>query len=496
MRLLYITLTVAALSVGAYLSRDLRGTLNDAPERTMTSSGTEIPNPNGPAATVLEPLSVLDRDVQIRVHELLADQQDKSGGIEGDSRTPHVVRAGSQPIRHPARLHDQMITPGNFEYVGAFRPPHVEFDGVTFGYGGWGIAYRPDGDPDGADDGFPGSLFLVGHPQHQLVAELSIPVPFVSRLKLADELPVGHVLQPFFDVTGGVQKAMSGDSSEPFQIGGLLVTGHKLHWTLHKFYNVQGIDYPSHGTAELGQIPTKAAGPWHLGPADTGIPEWHSYKHAGYILEIPQSEADQWFGGRNLISGLQISTGLQYSSQGPAMFAYRLPNENLPPGSTLDAVPLCWYSEEQPLPGHHPADRWTGSAWLTLGKKQAVIVVGRISHGEVHYGEPRPGDCSPYKGYHGPPYDVEVAFYSPASLIHVAHGSTPALGLAPWLRWTNTFDGGSISQYLFRTCGQDVGGLAYDRDHNLLYLTQIDAALTSDNKFETLPIIHVFRIVE
>ena len=64
-----------------------------------------------------------------------------------------------------------------------------------------------------------------------------------------------------------------------------------------------------------------AVRPWHLGPFDSDVPECHAYKHAGYICEAPASAAAA-FGGRTILSGLQISTGLQTSSQGPALFTY------------------------------------------------------------------------------------------------------------------------------------------------------------------------------
>ncbi len=402
----------------------------------------------------------------------------------------------SPPVRHRAGLHDSMITPGNFEYVGAIRPPHIQQNGTTFAYGGWAVAYRPDGDPNGPDDGFPGSLFLLGHQEHQKVAELSIPAPVNSRMKRADDLPVMDILQPFSDITDGLLEEMTAGSSEHFHLGGMVVTNKLLHWTMHKYYNVENIDYPSHGTSGLDLRTSIAEGLWHLGPMNTGRPEFHSYKHAGYIFEIPKNEADRWFGGKNLISGLQISTGLQASSQGPAMFAYALPPQPLPHNASIDATPLVWYSMHEPLAGHHPADRWAGGAWLTLGNKQAVIVIGRKALGDIYYGEARPQDCTSDKGYHGPPYEAQIVFYSPASLIHAAHGKLQSAGLKPWLRWDGNFDGGGLNQYLFDTCNKYIGGMAYDRERNLLYIVQIDAGKTSDNDFETVPVVHVFRVVE
>lgn len=425
-----------------------------------------------------------------------ADNLDPADNLGSVVLRPVPQRQDSHPIRHQARLHDQMITPGNFEYRGAFRPPHVRLNGTTFAYGGWALAYRPDGDPDGPDDGTPGSLYIVGHQAEQKVAEISIPAPFVSPHQEMDDLPVAEVLQPFEDLTGGILDEMNVGSATPFQIGGMLVTGGRIHWTIHKYYNVDGKDFPSHGTSDLNLLMSIPDGPWHLGPMGSGSPEWHSYKQAGYIFQIPEQDASAWFGGLDLISGLQISTGLQYSSQGPAFFAYRLPSEGTFRNASLPAVPLAWYSEQVPLAMHHPSDRWIGAAWLTLGKKSAVVVVGRKALGEFYYGEARPGDCTQDKGYHGPPYEVDALFYSPASLIQAAHGRIQAPAVQPWLRWDGQFDGGSLSQYMFSTCTQEVGGMSYDRERSLLYLVQISAGRTSDNEFEPLPIVHVFRITE
>ena len=173
-----------------------------------------------------------------------------------------------------------------------------------------------------------------------------------------------------------------------------------------------------------------------------------------------------------------------------------LPEEDTLPNTQLPAIPLCWSPQEQPLAGHHPADRWTGGAWLTLGDKQAVVIAGRKSLGEYYYGEARPHDCTPDKGYHGTPYEFQLLFYSPQSLIHAAHGSLPPTSVQPWLRWSGQFEGGGPGQYLIETCSKHTGGLAYDREHNLLYVSQVEAGTTSDQEFEPLPAIHVFRIVE
>lgn len=409
---------------------------------------------------------------------------------------PKRTSRTSVAIRHKSPMHDSMVTPGNFEYLGGFRPPHFDRNEKPFSYGGWGIAYRPNGDPDSPDDGFPGSLYIVGNPTHQFVAELKIPRPLVSKRKDIDELPVAGFIQHFGDITGGSRERLTAGSSEPFEIGGLQFSQNRLHWTLYKYYNVENVDYPSHASSSPFTSQPMPEGLWHLGPANSGLSVWHSYKHAGYIFEIPEQAANAWFGGRNLISGLQIATGLNIASHGPAMYAYKLPPNGTPSGTSLNAVPLLYNDIDIPAPGFHPADRWTGGAWLTLGNKHSVIIVGRKSLGPVYYGEARPTDCTPDKGYHGTPYEAQMLFYSPESLARAAKQDVEPTQVIPVHSWNSKATGGGFSQYLFDTCQQHIGGVAYDRARGLLYITQINAGATRDFEYEFLPVVHVFRLVE
>ena len=81
-----------------------------------------------------------------------------------------------------------LLQPADFEYLGAFRLPIGGERPLTFAYGGNAMTFNPDGDPSGAGDGFPGSLFITGHdrlaygelPDGSQVAELDIPIPVIS----------------------------------------------------------------------------------------------------------------------------------------------------------------------------------------------------------------------------------------------------------------------------------------------------------------------------
>jgi len=76
------------------------------------------------------------------------------------------------------------------------------------------------------------------------------------------------------------------------------------------------------------------------------------------------------------------------------------PRGNPPPlGSGLQNTPLILYSltyvygvENHPLDNYHHSDEWSGTAWITAGKKSAVIFVGTKGFGDCWYGNPD-GPC-------------------------------------------------------------------------------------------------------
>lgn len=409
----------------------------------------------------------------------------------------------AEPIRQQAPVHDQMVTPGNFQYLGAFRPPHADNNGKEFTFGGWALAHRPAslptssglGDSTHTSTDSLGSLFVLGHVQQQMVAEIAIPAPVISKEKRLEDLPVAEVKQAFGDITGGLRSRMTNGETEEFQVGGLAVAGSGLHWTMFKYYNVSMRDYPSHGLSSLQLSRPYVEGPWHLGPMNSGNGAWNSYKNAGYIMEVPE-QARGWIGGYRFLSGLQIATGLNIASNGPALYAYNLPDAEARPGTSLPAQPLVYNDLSDPAKDFHPADRWSGGAWLTLGDKHSVVIIGRKATGPVHYGEARPQDCTTDKGYHGTPYEAQVLFYSPHSLAMAAQEKISPKQNPPWYVWNSKTPGGAFSQYLFPMCAQHTGGIAYDRDNNRLYVAQVTSGTTREEPFEALPIIHVFEIVE
>ncbi|RMH04075.1 MAG: hypothetical protein D6704_11720 [Nitrospirae bacterium] len=381
------------------------------------------------------------------------------------------------------------IYPSDLVYKGAFRFPKTLNDVSRWGYGGQGLTYYPNGDSLSPNDGYPGSLFGIGHSQHQMVSEISIPAPVISLSKNANDLPVATSLQSFADITGGLRDLIGVD-----RLGGVAYlephgyqTKEKLYWTVFEYYNAAGIDYVSHGCSDLTLADPHAQGGWHIGPK--GDPEFHSMRTADYIFDVARDWADKHIDGKYLVSGRVREAGAFGSSKGPALFAfapYQYPPDQLSFGAELDAVPLLYYPEDHPYPDYKACDMWYGGAWLTVGNKSAVVFVGRKSLGEVYYGEGRPGDCSQAKGYHCGPYEAQILFYDPEELAQVARGERNPWDVVP-------YEIMRPKDYFWENCGWQLGGAAFDRQNALLYIVQGGVDTVTD-PYEPYPIVHVFSL--
>ncbi len=106
-------------------------------------------------------------------------------------------------VPQPNLPSSNLIQPEDLTYLGAFRLPG-ESGGSSWEYSGYAMTYYPNGDPAGPEDGFPGSLFAVGHDQQQFVSEISIPEPIISSAKNPADLNTAVTLQPFADIRGGL----------------------------------------------------------------------------------------------------------------------------------------------------------------------------------------------------------------------------------------------------------------------------------------------------
>ena len=384
----------------------------------------------------------------------------------------------------------RLVLPEDWEYVGSFQLPQGTFGGSRFTNGGTVLAYRPDGDPSGSADGFPGSLYTIGHPNDQMVAEVSIPKPKISATNNPAELPVAQVLQPFADVTGGLKNQLS----DVGILRGMAVvdvpqTGAKLHWALNKWYNVDGENVAGHGYSDLNLNNPNAKGRWNLADA-------HNQMTGGYLVLAPDAWAQQYTGGRRLFAGLTVNQGNATTSAGPAFFAFAPwlePNVPPPTGASLSNVPLAYYPfGTHNLPGFKITDTYDGAAWLSAGTKNAVAVVGRAAlgpadaNGAVYYGVGRPGDCDSSKGYHGDPYAPRIMLIDPNDLAASAQKMIQPWDVRPYV----SFD---PRPYIYTSCDGELSGATFDSQRGLLYILQPHAD-ESRNEYESIPLVHVFRI--
>lgn len=399
----------------------------------------------------------------------------------------------------------QRLHPADLIYRGAFRLPSVSGPS-NWSYSGFGMTYYPDGDPAGPADGYPGSLFIIGHDQDQLVSEVSIPVPVISPTKRLSDLNTATTLQGFADITRGMfgylEIAYSDIEYLPPQ--GAQTTA-KLHFCWGQHF--QSEFAPSHGWCELNLANPHPAGPWFFG-------EYSNYVSNDYLFEIPADWAARHTPGMRLATG-RFRDG-HWSGMGPALFAYAPWQDGNPPppNSTLTAItPLLLYGENIPgtpeivtyedraMKGFSPPDCWSGGAWLTAGSASAVIFVGTKAIGRSWYGysdgtvypdDPPYPPIPPFphdeRGWWSEHIRARILFFDATELAAVATGSVQTWEPQP-------YDSLDIDQYLFdpgfdypRYKKHSLGAAAFDRARGLLYI--VERRADEDEK----SLIHVFHV--
>jgi hypothetical protein len=424
--------------------------------------------------------------------------------------TPNIslkVESTSPVFATPANP-TQLIQPQDFVYLGAFRLPEPS-GGSNWEYSGYGMTYYPDGDPDGVNDGYPGSLFAIGHDQQQLVSEISIPTPILSANKDLEQLNSASTLQPFQDITAG----MFGYLEVPRADLEYLPpqgeqTSPRLYFCWGQHFEFE--NNPTHGWSNLNLANPQPAGAWHLA-------DYTNYVTNDYLFEIPESWANDYAPGLRLATG-RFRDGT-WGGLGPALLAVAPWTEGNPPpaGATLKNVkPLLMYgisvpgspelsiSDEMKMISFGEADEWSGGAWFTAGDKSAVILVGTKALGRNWYGfangveYPTSGDPNeaipdvppwPYeqRGWWSEGIESQILFYNPDDLGAAASGIIETwqpqpyatLSLDPYL-FDPGFDLERDKRYL-------VGALAFDRVNGILYV--VERRADGDKS-----LVHVFRV--
>lgn len=389
-----------------------------------------------------------------------------------------------------------LLQPSDLEYVGAFRLPGAS-NGSSWEWSGCGLAYYPGGDPGGAGDGFPGSLFGIGHDWQNFVSEISIPAPVISPSKNPAVLNTAQTIQPFADPRGGM--AIPGDEYDAIRGGIAYLPARggqgsgKLYTTWGRHYNYERV--ATHGWCDLNLAGPNAAGLWFVGPH-----RMHSEVN-DYLFPIPTDWAAANLGGMELATGRFRDGGL--AGMGPALYAFAPWQSGSPPapGADLPYLALLQYSIDfeampsgQILNDYSHADEWSGAVWLSAGGRAAMVFVGTKGLGDTWYGYQegtRHDDCQPNcpdslggRGWWSTEARARFIFYNPDDLAAVARGDLPASAPQPYAHL-------DVDQYLFRSNyinqWSRLGAAAFDRERGLLYVVERQA--DGDKA-----LVHVWRV--
>lgn len=434
--------------------------------------------------------------------------------------------AGWDPESPPVT--PDLLSPNDLIYLGAFRLPDSTpgaSEAESWEYGGQALAYRPDGDPGGDADGYPGSLFVTGNDIWNYVSEISIPAPIRSRD--LDELNTATIIQGLHDIRGGLFEGW-----DELPRAGMEYLPAQGEQTAPKLYlafgqHLHGDEtFPTHGWCDINLSSPNTAGGWYIGHESL-------YNTTGYIFTIPQEWANAHTGGAILATGRYRDGGL--SGMGPSLFAYSpwLDGNPPPPDTHLNSHKMLLYSSRVDDPtdfrmnDYREPDEWEGGAWVTAGNKTAVVFVGTKATGDYWwYGFTSPaGDGMPCvhvigdifcfnadgtscssevtgyceghiaesRGWWSSRFDAQMIFYNPADFASVLNGTMESYEPQPYATLDideHLFLNATVENQLLGTGDQRryrVGEMAYDRERGYLYVFE---RFADGSK----PVVHVWGI--
>jgi PKD repeat protein len=382
---------------------------------------------------------------------------------------------------------DNLIDPKNdLAYMGAFRLPSG--DGGSWNYRGkGGSTFFPMGDPENVhgDAEYPGSIYSFGAINYDYIAEISIPEPVISPTKNLDDLNVATNLKSFSNDCRPLN--IPGRQLNTAGIEYIPATGAQnedlLYLVWGDYYMVSERKVPTHSACSLDL--TAPSGIWFIGPEE-GEPPYNTIMD--YLFKSPDTWASENLGGKSLITG-SIRSG-NYPA-GPSMHAIApwLDQTPLPDdGSELSYITLLQYDRDygsHQFNGFVETDYWAKGAWLTSGKKSAVMFSGTKGFGKYWYGyndgtvyddvlhniptTHRTPDGSS-KGGKSDRFEGMFVFYDPDELKAVVDGEMDpnqpqpyaALNIEDVLFDDNT---DSASERYKR-----ISDVSYDREHGILYV--------------------------
>ena len=369
---------------------------------------------------------------------------------------PSAMAQSSAPL-----LHKQDLV-----YEGAFRVPGGGSESSTFGYGGTAIGYNPNNN----------SLFLTGHKNYQLSAEISIPA--IVNSQNIGSLNTASILQSLRDATEGRRGQINPGDSNDQRIGGHLVFGGKLYIAAFSYYDASGTQSRSHFVRPLNLSTTGQV----QGPVAVGSNVHYTSAYMGLIP--PEWQAAL---GGPALTGNCCRSIISNQSHGPSVWVFD--PADVGSSSTAPATPLVYYTSSNPLgPGEttqNPLFNLTtrvGGVIFPQGSR-SVLFFGQHGIGPYCYGDGSacgdPADDS--KGTHAYPYVYQVWAYDANELLQVKNGSRQPWQVQPYDVWTFNVP--------FETNGEhDQGGATYDPSTGRIFFAQ------SKYGSENLPLIHVFRV--
>lgn len=372
----------------------------------------------------------------------------------------------------------------DLKYIGAFKLPINGTDTVnSWQWGGFALTYYPDGDKQGENDGYPGSLFGAGHAWEYRISEISIPKPVNSQNKNLAELPRAKTIQNFQDILNisGYEIPRVGIEYLPNQGN---QTSRKLYFCFGQHFQESGDS--THSWCDLNLSLPNKKGYWYLDVSH------HEYNTNDYMFEIPSNWANKYIKGYKLATGRFRDGG--WSGQGPSVFAIAPWLQGNPPadGTKLNHITLLKYTStedyndtQHTMNDYHNSDEWGGAVWLTKGDRAAVIFVGTKGKGDCWYGNQN-GPCMECddRGWWSSAFDGVILFYDTSDFAKVAKGEMKPHEPQPYATL-------KIDKYLYHIHStqqkHQLGAAAFDRKRGCLYIVE-------PNVDDDRPIIHVWKI--
>ncbi len=415
-----------------------------------------------------------------------------------------------------------VIMPSDLTYKGAFRVPYIEGN-VTWGWGGMGLTYYPYGDPS-SSDGFPGSLYGVGHDHTMHISEVSIPKPIISS-NIAD-LPTAATLRNFTNVRDGVGNLTTLFESATIHYSGIAYlppqdtqTSDKLYYCWGAHFQEEAQNIPSHMWSDVDF--SNAMGAWRIGNSSVEL-----YRTNDYMCRLPSNFSDAQIAteGMYLASGRFREGG--WGGQGPNLYAIAPWDDGNPPsdGTELTSVRLLGYSsthedgydsyEGHKMNGYHDSDEWSGVSWLNTSLKQALVFVGTKGIGTCWYGYSDgtifPTDGSEFtgtvpdfphdnRGYWSTSFNAEILFYDPADIAAVAKGEMEPFEPQPYAEL-------NLDPYLFNIDKVNhpdfpddrnmnrLGGCTFDSANGYFYIIEYRGEPAGGGWNDDYALIHVFQV--